>query len=83
MEYLKILLGLFEETGNQDYLSEAERQIEAYYKNVALYRGFPELYDKNGNFFRKMFKTAVRRTGWIVSFEQVLAQYVWSKTGWE
>ncbi len=67
MEYIKLL-----------YLSERDEDkeraryfLEEYKKRMIKYGGYPELYDKEGNFFESgIFYKAVLKTGWVVNFEQ-------------
>jgi len=61
---------LARETGDEVYLSEADRQLGAYAFNIKRYRGYPELYDSSGDFFKTPFYKSVRQTGWVVSYEQ-------------
>ncbi len=75
MEYIKLLIHLFQATGDWNYLNRADQQLSAYRFNIKRYRGYPELYDKNGDFFRNKFYTSVRQTGWVVSYEQAQAMY--------
>lgn len=70
MEYIKTLILLNQETGDREYLDIARDQLEAYTFNIRRYRGYPELYDEQGDFYRTWNYKAVRRTGWVVSFEQ-------------
>lgn len=38
------------------------------------YGGFPELYDNAGNLYETFVYRSVRQTGWVIGFEQALAQ---------
>jgi hypothetical protein len=73
MEYIKLLAHLSVVTGNQTYMFQANQQISAYSYNIKRYRGYPELYDSDGDFFQQRFYKSVRQTGWVVSFEQARA----------
>lgn len=73
MEYAKTLLMLEQATNQRTYGEQAERQLEAYTFNIKRYRGYPELYDDKGDFYRQFFYKSVRRTGWIVTYEQARA----------
>jgi len=75
MEYVKLLIHLAKVTGNNSYLNKADQQLTAYRFNIKRYRGYPELYDKNGDFFRNKFYNSIRQTGWVVSYEQAQAMY--------
>ncbi len=70
MEYIKLLAHLAQLTGNQNYAFQAGQQVSAYSFNIKRYKGYPELYDSNGDFYRQRFYKSVRQTGWVVSFEQ-------------
>jgi hypothetical protein len=74
-EYTKLLVRLYQVTKDQQYLQRAGEQIESYTFNIKRYQGYPELYDKNGDFFRKFFYKSVRQTGWVVSFEEARGMY--------
>lgn len=73
MEYTKLLIAMYRSTGKMSYLDEAKYQIGEYEKRMLLYRGYPEVYDKKGKFFSKILYKSVRRTGWVVSYEQAKA----------
>jgi hypothetical protein len=75
MEYAKLLISMFETTGKKNYMDEAQFQLGEYEKRIVLYRGYPEVYDRDGKFFSKLFYKSVRRTGWVVSFEQAKAMF--------
>lgn len=72
LEYMKALLALYEKTGNQAYLTEADRNIAAYKQRMVTYGGFPELYDTQGKLYETAVYRSVRQTGWVIGFEQVL-----------
>lgn len=74
-EYTKLLVRLYQVTGDPQYLDHARYQVNAYSFNIKRYQGYPELYDKNGDFYRKPFYKSVRQTGWVVSYEQARAMY--------
>ena len=76
LEYTKTLLSLYQQTGNPALLTEADRNIAAYKNKMIQYGGFPELYDANGNLYETAVYRSVRQTGWVIGFEQVLAQRV-------
>lgn len=75
MEYIKMLVRLFQVTGKETYMTEAERQLNVYAYNIKRYRGYPEVYDEKGDFFRNLFYQSVRQTGWVVSFEQARGMF--------
>jgi len=73
MEYAKLLVLLYQETGSTDYLDEAQHQIDAYSENIIKYGCYPEVYDENGKMFKNLFYKSVCQTGWVVTFEQAKA----------
>lgn len=73
MEYIKLLAHLSQVTGKQTYLFQASQQVSAYSLNIKRYRGYPELYNAEGDFFRQRFYKSVRQTGWVVSFQEARA----------
>lgn len=74
-EYIKLLVRVGEVTGDEAYFDQANKQLEAYTFNITRYRGYPEVYDTHGDFFRQMFYKSVRQTGWVVSYEQARGMY--------
>lgn len=78
MEYIKALAMVSEATGDQRYADRAQEQLDAYTFNINRYGGFPEVYDRNGDFFRQTFYKSVRQTGWIVNFEQARKMVEWA-----
>ncbi|MEO8582055.1 MAG: hypothetical protein ABI425_05795 [Patescibacteria group bacterium] len=74
-EYIKLLVRLGQTTGDQKYLDQAKNQLDAYTFNIKRYRGYPEVYDSTGDFFRTAVYKSVRQTGWVVSYEQAKAMY--------
>jgi hypothetical protein len=73
MEYAKLLLRLSQETGNATYLSVAQRQLDAYTLNIKRYRGYPELYNYQGELYKTPLYRSILRTGWVVTYEQFRA----------
>lgn len=69
-EYTKLLAILYQSTGNEEYLRVAKHQLDAYDKNIVLYKGFPEVYNQNGKFLSNLFYKSVRQTGWVINFDQ-------------
>lgn len=72
-EYAKLLLRLHAETGRAVYLEAAEAQLAAYRHNIVRDRGFPEVYDRHGAMLERPLYKSVRRSGWVVNFEQAEA----------
>lgn len=79
MEYSKLLLQLYETTCSEQYLSEAEMNVNRYRENIEKYRGYPEVYTDSGNLFTETLYTSVRGTGWVVNFEQAEAMLEWTE----
>lgn len=77
MEYIKVLIRLAEVTGDNIYLQNADQQLSSYAFNIKRYRGFPEVYDKQGDIFSGFFYKSVLQTGWVVNYEQARAMYEW------
>jgi hypothetical protein len=73
MEYIKVLLALHAETGQQRYLETADVQIRAYSAAMVRDGGFPEVYDGRGQLLETPLYRSIRQTGWVIGFEQVLA----------
>lgn len=75
MEYIKLLCILADQTGDEIYLQQAEQQLTAYTYNIKRYRGYPEVYTKEGDFFQQRSYRSVLQTGWVVNFEQARAMF--------
>lgn len=73
MEYIKLLLQLYQLTNEQQYLIGADYHIAQYQKNMVRDAGFPEVYDKHGVLLQTALYRSIRQTGWVIGFEQVLA----------
>lgn len=73
MEYIKVLLALYQETGELWYLEEADYHIGKYEASMLKYAGFPELYDAHGNMMQTALYRSIRQTGWVIGFDQVRA----------
>lgn len=73
MEYIKVLLALYQSTNQKSYLDTANYHIDAYEKNMLRYGGYPEVYDAKGDLLETPFYRSIIQTGWVVGFEQVLA----------
>lgn len=73
MEYIKTLLLLYQYTGEKSYLSTADFHIKAYEDAMIRENGFPELYNKDGSFFKTPIVSSIRACGWVIGFEQVKA----------
>lgn len=70
MEYIKALALTYQQTNNRSYLEAAQRQLEAYTFNIKRYQGYPEVYAPDGDIYRNLVYQAVRKTGWVVSYQQ-------------
>jgi hypothetical protein len=73
MEYIKTLLLLYENTGTDMYLKQADAHIATYKKLIKKHGGFPEVYNDKGEMLQTMIYRSVRMSGWVIGFEQVLA----------
>lgn len=73
MEYIKVLLRLFEVTGSKAYLERADFHLKAYEKAMVRDGGFPEVYDDKGNLYETWIYRSIRLTGWVIGFEQARA----------
>ena len=71
MEYIKALMALYHETGEQWYLDEADYHIAKYEASMLRYGGFPELYDAQGDMMQTALYRSIRQTGWVIGFDQV------------
>lgn len=78
MEYIKLLVNLAQVTGDPLYLEQADGQLSSYAYNIKRYRGYPEVYNQQGDFFRQTFYKSIRQTGWIVNYEQARAMFEWT-----
>ncbi len=74
-EFIKLLVALSEYTGNEALLDRAARHIASYEKNMVRFRGYPEVYDTEGNMLRTPLYQSVRQTGWVVGFEQAVSMW--------
>jgi hypothetical protein len=73
MQYTKILVLMADATGNSSYLADADRSIASYRNNMVTYRGYPEVYDGQGDMLRGTFYRSIRQTGWVIDFEHLMA----------
>lgn len=80
MEYIKLLTHISYVTQDPSLLTVAESHLDEYRFNIKRYRGYPEVYDENGDFFRQRFYKSIRQTGWVVTFEQAEAFHEWVET---
>ena len=69
-EYIKALVLTGNASSNQSYIFEAQRQLDAYKKNIETYRGFPELYNRKGEMLSTPFYKSIRQTGWVINYDQ-------------
>ena len=81
MEYMKVLLLLHAATGKKQYLQTADRHIASYQQAMLRDGGFPEVYDTKGQLYETWMYRSVRKTGWVIGFEQVLAMREATKNG--
>jgi hypothetical protein len=74
-EYIKLLVLLYRETQEEAYVRHARHNLTAYAQNILHYRGFPEVYAPDGSYLHSAFYKSIRKTGWVVDYEQALALY--------
>lgn len=79
MEYTKLLAHLAQVTGDATYAQQAQAQIDSYTYNIKRYRGYPEVYDEHGDFFRQLFYKSIRQTGWVVNYEEARDMVRWTR----
>ncbi len=72
MEYIKTLLLLYRTTANAEYLKTADYHLKKYKAAMLRDKGFPEVYDNQGNLLETPLYRSIRQTGWVIGFEQVL-----------
>lgn len=82
MEYTKLLIHLSQVTGQESYLLLAEKHLDSYAFNIKRYKGYPELYNEQGDFFRTLLYKSIRQTGWVVTYEQARAMFEWTRDNW-
>ncbi len=70
MEYIKLLVILYQQTGNPEYLKTAKQQLQAYTDNIVSYRCYPEVYNSKGKMLKNLFYKSVCQTGWVVNYEE-------------
>ncbi|MDH5533410.1 MAG: hypothetical protein OEX81_03220 [Candidatus Pacebacteria bacterium] len=75
MEYTKLLIRLAQVTNDITYLEQAKTHLDAYTFNIKRYQGYPEVYDQEGDFYKTPLYKSIRRTGWVVTFEQAREMY--------
>lgn len=73
MEYIKVLLALYQQTGSAEYKRSADYHVETYKSKMLQYGGYPEVYDATGDLLETPFYRSIIQTGWVIGFEQVLA----------
>jgi len=72
MEFIKTNILLAKFTGDKKYLDEADFHIQKYKENIVRFKGFPEVYDSDGNMLQTPLYKSIRMTGWVIGFEQAL-----------
>jgi len=75
MEYIKVLLILYKQAGNDDYWKRAEQHIAAYEQVMLREKGFPEVLNGQGRLLQTPLYRSIRQTGWVIGFEQVRAMH--------
>lgn len=67
-QYITLLAQLADE--KPDYLADAIKYRDIYYDKMEETRGFPETFDAEGEFLQNPVYKSIRRTGWVVQFEE-------------
>ncbi len=57
---------------NCEYKILGEKYLKLYSENIQSNGGYPELYDKKGNFFTTFFYRSVLHSGWVVGYEKAV-----------
>lgn len=70
IEYIKLLAHLTVVTEDTKYLQRAREQLAAYHHNIISTKGYPEVYDPQGQPYRHWLYSSVHQTGWVINFEQ-------------
>lgn len=79
VQYIKLMGLLYSYTGKKSYQEDGEHAVQAYRKNILKWKGYPELYDSNGNMLIGRFYRSLLRLGWVVDFEHAQALFTyWS-----
>lgn len=73
MEYIKVLMLLYQQTGRADYKQEAWKHIKNYRRAIVKHGGYPEVYNADGELLQTPLYRSIRMTGWVIGFEQVEA----------
>lgn len=68
-EYITLLMHLYHQTDNPDYLARAKLYQHSYALKIEEDRGFAETFDEHGNFLRTNIYKSIRITGWVVQYE--------------
>jgi hypothetical protein len=72
-EYIKLLILLYRETREVEYWRMAQAHLSSYARNIVKYQGFPEVYSPDGAVLRTLFYKSIRKTGWVIDYEEALA----------
>lgn len=73
-QYIWLLAKLYGSTGKQQYHGDAERYARIYRDKIEESQGFPETFDREGNFLQNAVYKSIRQTGWVVQFEAAEAE---------
>lgn len=73
MEYIKVLMLLYQQTDSKEYKQEAEKHIKNYRRAIVKHGGYPEVYNADGDLLQTPLYRSIRMTGWVIGFEQVEA----------
>jgi hypothetical protein len=71
VEFLQLLISLYEVENNKEYLKKAEIIYKNLYQKLLEYKGYPELYNQKGGIYKTIFYVSMIDTGWIVNFQDL------------
>ncbi|NTV30352.1 hypothetical protein HGA91_00025 [candidate division WWE3 bacterium] len=75
IEYIRLLLRMYQETGVQVYLEEAGNYLHRYEANMIRDHGFPEVYSAEGKMLTTLLYKSIRQTGWVINYVQAKRMY--------
>ena len=71
VEFLQLLLSLYEVEEDDFYLKKAKKIYQNLYQKLLTYKGYPELYNQKGRIYKTLFYVSMVDTGWIVNFQDL------------
>jgi len=75
IEYIKLLLGLYEVTKEKDYLEKSGIYLDMYCKIMEENQGYPEVLRPSGRIYRTGFYRSIINNGWVVNYQQARVMY--------